>query len=252
MSALRNAPGRLLDALAELRVGVTPPASRASFNRPIGRHRRFGTVQADLDAVRAVGRRAGATVNDVVLSAVGGALGTVMTNRGTHLDRIVVAAPVAGRPGATASELGNQFGVSPMVVPTAGSPFERLCAVAEHNRKHRSEARGGSATLVAPAFRFLGALGMLRWVAERQPFVNCFVTNLRGPDSTVNLLGAAVTEIVPLTIIAGNVPIAFAVLSYAGRLTITVVADVGVVPDAEVLVQALQKQLDLLTTTEAN
>ena len=43
-----------------------------------------------------------------------------------------------------------------------------------------------SAAVIAPAFRLLAALGVLRWLVERQHLVTCFVTNLRGPDVPVS------------------------------------------------------------------
>ena len=52
---------------------------------------------------------------------------------------------------------------------------------------------------------------------------------------------------IPLTAVTGNVAVAFAVLSYAGTLTVTVTADIDAFPDAEVLVGALQDELDALT-----
>jgi hypothetical protein len=47
--------------------------------------------------------------------------------------------------------------------------------------------------------------------------------------------------------VTGNVAVAFAVLSYAGTLIVTVTADIDAFPDSEVLVDALQCELDALT-----
>ena len=90
-------------------------------------------------------------------------------------------------------------------------------------------------------------LGVLRWLIERQHLVTTFVTNLRGPATPVSFLGSAVAEVIPLTAVTGNVAVAFAVLSYAGNLTVTVTADIDAFPDSEVLVDALQDELDALT-----
>lgn len=87
---------------------------------------------------------------------------------------------------------------------------------------------------------------MLRWFSERQRLVTTFVTNLRGPDAPVWFAGAKVGEVIPLNVVAGNVTVAFGVLSYAGQLTVTVIADASVVPDFGVLVRALQNALDRL------
>ena len=73
------------------------------------------------------------------------------------------------------------------------------------------------------------------------------MTNLRGPDVPVSFLGAAVSQMIPLAGVAGNVAVAFAVLSYAGTLTVTVIADGDACPDSGALVAALQGELDALT-----
>jgi hypothetical protein len=53
--------------------------------------------------------------------------------------------------------------------------------------------------------------------------------------------------VIPVSPITGNVTVAFAVLSYAGTLVVTVIADPQRCPDLPVLVTHLQAQLNLLT-----
>jgi len=248
LAHLGRVPAGVRDALAELRPGATPRAPRCSLNRPVGVRRRLGAVRADLAQVRSAGRAVGGTVNDVVLAAVSGALRTQMAGRGERIDQIVVSVPVSGRAEASPARLGNQVGVTPVMIPAAGAPLDRLAAIAEITRRHKSRTRGASAALIAPAFRLLAALGMLRWLAERQHLVTCFVTNLRGPDVPVSFLGAAVCQMIPLVGVAGNVTVAFAVLSYAGTLTVAVMVDADACPDSGTLIAALQRELDALTT----
>ena len=57
-------------------------APQSSINAPIGAHRRFTVVDADLDAVKAIKRALGGTVNDVVLAAVAGGLRALLDHRG--------------------------------------------------------------------------------------------------------------------------------------------------------------------------
>jgi WS/DGAT/MGAT family acyltransferase len=247
LTRLAGVPARLRDALAELRPGATPRAPRCSLNRPVGTRRRFGIVRADLAEVRSVGHDHGATVNDVVLAAVGGALSSRLAHRGEHVDHVVVSAPISGRTQATAAQLGNQVGVIPVTLRTSGRPLDRLGAIGDATRAHKTGTRGASAALLAPVFRALAMLGALRWLIERQHLVTTFVTNLRGPDAPVSFLGATIAEVVPLNMVTGNVTVAFAVLSYAGTLTVTVTVDADAVPDSGLLVDALRAELDALT-----
>jgi hypothetical protein len=103
---------------------------------------------------------------------------------------------------------------------------------------------------VGPAFRILAAAGLLRPVVDRQRLVNLFLTNLRGPSEPLAIAGAHVADAVPLSATQGNVGLAFAALSYAGRLTVTALLDPDVVPERHVLRRALQDELDALVGFE--
>jgi diacylglycerol O-acyltransferase len=58
------------------------PAPPSRFNIPIGPHRRFTWVQADLNEFKSVKNVLGGTVNDVVLAAVAGGLGSFLRAHG--------------------------------------------------------------------------------------------------------------------------------------------------------------------------
>lgn len=176
-----------------------------------------------------------------------GALNSLLARRGERVDHVVVSVPVSGRTEATVAQLGNQVGVIPVTLPTSGRPLDRLASIADATREHKTGTRGASAALLAPVFRVLSTLGALRWLIERQHLVTTFVTNLRGPDAPASFLGSIVSEVVPLNAVTGNVAVAFAVLSYAGTLTMTVTVDVDSAPDSGILVDALQNELDALT-----
>jgi diacylglycerol O-acyltransferase / wax synthase len=77
------------------------------------------------------------------------------------------------------------------------------------------------------------------------------VTNVRGPRATWHFAGRPVTGIVPLAITPGNVGVSFDVLSYAGRLVVSLVADPLVVPDQDLLTSALASELAALTGRNA-
>ena len=141
----------------------------------------------------------------------------------------------------TASELGNDVGVAPMVVSAGGDPSERLEATAAMSRDLKRVPRDGD--LFAPFVRVLGRLHLIRPFLERQHMINTLVTNLRGPSERLSFLGAPISEAIALSVVTGNVTVAFAVLSYAGTLTITIVADPDTCPDVPVLREAIARHL---------
>ncbi len=207
LAHLHRVPGTILAALAELRSGSAPRAARCSINRPVGARRRFATASADLKQIRAVAHADGASVNDVMLAAMGGALGKLLAHRGEHVDPFIISVPVSGRSQASAGALGNQVGVMPVAVTTSGEATTRLEAIAAATRAHKARTRGASAALLVPVFRAFGALHLLRWGVNHQHLVHTFATNLRGPDSPVSFLGATVSDIIPLNVLAGNVAV---------------------------------------------
>ena len=240
---------RLCSAVAGL-AGTTDGPPRSSLNQPIGSRRSLAVARADLAAVRQVAHAHGATANDVMLTAVTGALQAVLRHRGENVDRFVVSVPISARRGATADRLGNQVGVMAVPVTVAGDPYQRLAAIAHTTRCRRPATPGATTALLGPAFRILARLGAFRWFVNRQRLVTTMVTNLRGPDVRLSFLTAPVIDVVPVSQITGNVTVAFAVLSYAGTLVVTVIADPQHCPDLQFLVARLQSELDLLTSDQ--
>lgn len=237
-AARRRLPGRVSFA------GLRWPSrgSRCSLNQPTGPRRQQTTARTSVSRLRATAHRCGGTVNDALLTAVMGALGTVLTGRGDRADELVVLIPVSTRRSTTAAHLGNSTGVMPVTLPTGGETLERLTRIADITRSHKK-----SATSVSPIFRVLKLLGMANWFMNHQRLVHTVVTNVHGPDHPMRLGGTPVVGLIPLSATTGNVTTAFAALSYAGTFTITVVADPDHVPDLVVLTEALQAELDLLT-----
>jgi diacylglycerol O-acyltransferase / wax synthase len=60
---------------------------------------------------------------------------------------------------------------------------------------------------------------------ERQPFVNLVVTNVRGPQDPLTLLGAEIREITPIVPLGGNLAVGVAAFSYRGRLVMGINSD---------------------------
>jgi len=237
---------RVRAALAEFRRADTPKAARTSLNRPTGPRRALATVRVDLATVLDLAHAHGATVNDVLLTAVAGALQATLSRRGeAGVPEFVISVPVSGRRATAATDLGNDVSVRPVAVPAVGDPLDRLAETARR-RPPREEAPVNTAVVMDPVLRLLAALRLIHWLTDHQRMVNGFVTNLRGPEERLSFLGAEVREVIPVSGTAGNVTVAFAALSYAGTLVVTLVADPEVCPDLPQVRDDLQAELDRL------
>jgi diacylglycerol O-acyltransferase len=76
--------------------------------------------------------------------------------------------------------------------------------------------------------------------------VNLSVTNVPGPPVPLYLAGAQLLELFPVVPIIGNVTLDVGVLSYAGQLNFTAVADHDTYPDLDVFAEGVRDALDEL------
>lgn len=237
-------------AAAQLHPGHPARPAPCSLNRPIGPRRRLAVTVVRLGELIELAHHHDATVNDVLLTAVAGALEAVVHERGEPAGPFVISVPVSGRRAASSTELGNQVGVIPVQVPAGGRAGDRLAAIAAQTRvARRGEGRRASAPLLAAAFRLLARLGVFSWFVNRQRLVTTFVTNIRGPATPMTFHNARVVDIIPISSIAGNITVAFAALSYDGKMTVTIIADPDHCPDLPWIAAALHDELDELVDT---
>ncbi|WP_374968728.1 wax ester/triacylglycerol synthase domain-containing protein [Terrabacter sp. BE26] len=222
---------------------------RTPFNRPTGPSRRICTIEAPLSDVLAAGHRLGATLNDIVLTAVAHALARDAGVRGRPIESLVVSVPFSGRATTTTEHLGNETGVVPFRIPVDVPAAATLREVAARSRAQRNRPRAASAAPLGLAFRVLGRLGIFRWFVDHQRLVNTFVTNVRGPSEPWRFCGHAVSRVVPVAVTPGNTGVTFDVLSYAGTLGITVVSDPDVVPIPERLAAQVTEELIALVSS---
>ncbi len=202
-----------------------------------------------LDGIKSVGRDSGTTVNDVLLSALAGALGTYLEEHGTPLPEVRVMVPVNLRPldGPLPAELGNEFGFYFVDLPTGPmEPRERLAAM----HRHVEDIKGSPEALVA--FGVLAGLGAAPKVVEDLGIAffgskaSGVVTNVPGPREPVYLAGARVDGLVGWVPRAGDMGFGVAIGSYAGNVTVGFSTDAQLMPDPLRLQELLLAEIDTL------
>jgi hypothetical protein len=221
-----------------------------SLTRPTSGRRRLAVVQTSLPEIVAAGHAAGGTVNDVVLAALGGAVIQLLAHRGESPGWLVVSVPVSGRTAADPEHLGNRTGVRPVRIPLLADDRDRLDAVVGITRAAADAPRASSSAPLGVAFRLLARLGLFAWFIDHQHLVDTFETNLRGPEERLHLGGHPIRALIPMAVNPGNVGVSFDVLSYAGTLGVTVVADPEAVPDLDLLTRFLSEALARLSVLQ--
>ena len=204
-----------------------PRAMACSILQSVGPRRRFAVARAELAGLRTAAHRHGGTVNEVLLTAVAGALHTLLARRGERIGAFRIAVMVAGRRVASADTLGNQVAPLLVGVPGAGAADERLTRIVGTVRAERASPAGRPpAAVPQPLLRVLAAAGLYRLYMNHQRRLHTLVSNVHGPDRPLTLAGAPIAAVIPVSVAeAGNLTVTFVALSYAGTLTVTIIAD---------------------------
>jgi len=220
------------------------PAPHTSLNHPVGTGRRLAIVRGRLDITKRIAHAHHATVNDVVLAAVAGGLRQLLASRGEDVEQLVQRAMVTisthhEQPGQVR---GNKPGWMMVPLPLGEpDPVRRLELIAAQTaaRKHKARPQVGSGI-----FRF--AAGQRAWYRHfpQQRSVNLVVTNVAGPPVPLYLAGAPLLELFPMMPVMGNLTLVVGVLSYAGQLNLTAVADHDHCPDLEIFTRGVRGALD--------
>ncbi|GHF24334.1 wax ester/triacylglycerol synthase domain-containing protein [Pseudolysinimonas yzui] len=192
-------------------------------------HRGVAFVDGDLTALHERLRSRGVTVNDALLASVASGYRAALPVAGEPIPaRLPVSVPVAlRRRGSSANQVGVMLVRLPLGEP---DPDERLRLIAAQTRAEKGPARDQG------TLEFMrGPLGarFMNSIARRQHLVGGFVTNVPGLVNPVSLAGAPVVAIWPVAVLAANVRLGVAAVSYAGRLGCGIHFDAENVPGVE-------------------
>jgi hypothetical protein len=221
-------------------------APRTSLNAPVGGRRRLAVLRLDLADAKRVAHASGGKLNDVVLSLMGGGLGSLLRSRGEPVDgvRLHTGVAVSLRPAGERVEAGNRSGAImvrlPIGEPDPAVRLRAVCAETARVKDHQVAAYGQRVVVL------LARLGLLRAFARRQHMTNVVESNVTGPVTPIRVLGAPVLDLVAIGTLVGNLALSFLALSYAGRLSIAVRADADLFPDLPVLLAAMRRDWEAL------
>jgi WS/DGAT/MGAT family acyltransferase len=231
--------GKLLGMRADPRTPLRRPltaAKRVAWSAPIA-----------LEEVKALGRAVQGTLNDVLLAAVTGALRRYLLERGSPARTLRALIPVNLRPLDEPRPMGNRFGLIFLPLPVeARDPRTRLRGLGRHMGRIK---RSPEAAVTHGLLRLLGWLPawlerrLVRHFGSRATLV---MTNVPGPRQPVRLAGARVGGVMFWVPQTGHLGLSVSIFSYAGRLTLGVASDAGVLPEPRRLIEAFQEELAAL------
>lgn len=241
------------DEFAGLFPEITAFTQRLRFNVLYRGPQKFACTAIPLDEVKAIRKKCGTSVNDVILAIVTATVRRYCEAHGENvkgrLFRMMV--PVNLRGSNTSSELGNRISLVPVTVPlNIREPRKLLAAVHKRTEflKHMQAAE-----LVSLAGGLIGMLptslqGLAGPLASQLPVTpfNLVCTNVPGPQSPLYLVGHKLLDWYPYVPVGGEMAVNCAILSYNGQIYFGFSGDVHAAPDLRKLEKLLETSfLDL-------
>ncbi|WP_447760902.1 wax ester/triacylglycerol synthase family O-acyltransferase [Sphingopyxis panaciterrae] len=221
--------------------GMTAGVPETRFNVPVGPHKMFdGTTVALADVAEIRKKLPGATVNDVVLTTVGGALRKYLAkHKELPKESLVAVAPINLRgKGGKASKPGNQ--VSAMSVPVRSDiadPLERLAAIRDYTVEAKEAKAGVSARIMTDLSQHIpgATMAAVARIVTSERFAvrgtNLFISNVPGAQVPLYLAGAQLVQQHGMAPLANNMGLFVATPSYNGRIAFSIVSERAVMPD---------------------
>jgi len=232
---------------ALLRQAGLLPDTRTLLRGPLnGRKRMAWTAPIPLSDIADIRQRLGGRVNDVMLTAVAGAVGRYLRARGEMRPGLTArwVVPVNLRPYQEEIQLGNEFAVIFLKLPLdIPDPVTRLAAVrARMERVKTSPEAVANRTLI----RLVGHLPdrLERWIIRLfGTKATAVLTNVPGPEETRYLAGAPVARGLAWVPQITGIGVGFCALSYVGAITVGVTTDSGIIAEPGELVAGFEAEI---------
>jgi diacylglycerol O-acyltransferase len=224
--------------------GRCGPAKRAVVCDPI-----------PLAQAKSVGKAFGAKVNDVVLSAVTGALHNYLLARGEAVrgQNIRALVPVYLHPWQDATDLRNGFGLVFLSLPVGiADPVRRLRVLKARMDKIKSSPEA------------IVTYGIMQGMGHTPPAVErliagafgakgtAVITNVMGPAEVRYLAGVPTSRMLFWVPQPAGLGLGVSMISYNGELNVCLATDAELVPDPEVIVAEFQKEFRQLVRLSAH
>lgn len=208
----------------------------------------------ELQRVKEIAAHSGATVNDVLVSALAGALERYQVDHGRRPVDLPTMIPVNLRPLhlPLPRELGNRFALVLLTLPSGqGAAVARL---AETKRRMDAIKRSPEPVITFSLIQAIGLLGtrlnrfLVTYFAGK---VTGVTTNVPGPREARYLAGTRISGLLGWVPGSGEQTLGTCIFTYAGTVRIGLKTDTAVIPDPELILGAFHAELEALETKAA-
>jgi WS/DGAT/MGAT family acyltransferase len=217
--------------------------------KPVGAKKVAWGEPIALDQVKAIGKALNCSVNDVLLACVAGAIGEYLREQGDDPQgkEIRAMVPVNLRPLEKAYQLGNRFGLVPLVLPIGiANPIERVYAV----RARMIELKGSYQPLLAFAVLSVAGLlikpvqdALLGMFAKKATAV---MTNVPGPAKPLKFCGSTLRQTMFWVPQSGDIGVGVSILSYGGGVQFGLITDQKLCPQPQQIIDRFEPEFEKL------
>jgi WS/DGAT/MGAT family acyltransferase len=244
-SRLRAGVGSLLKGDLTSVLPSAPPATR--FSDSVSAHRVFEAVGLPMADIRTIRQQVpNATVNDVFMAVVGGALRRYLAAKGELPEASIVAGVPMTLRGADKSGDGNRISFTAMAVHSdIADPLARLEATRQSGEKSKRLIGGLGKDLMTNMLEALPApLSEVLLRSVKMPKLSVIVSNVRGSDVPLYMAGARMVAHLPISIVLDGVALNCTGFSYDGTLWVSAVSCRRILPDPGFFADCLRSSFD--------
>ena len=258
--AAKSAPGvfRVVKGAikGDFDIASTFSTPRTRFNGKVSAHRVVDGRSFSLPDVKKIRVLSeGATVNDVMLSIVGGAMRAYLLDKNElPAESLAAMAPISVRDPKERNTMGNQVSAMRAALGThLEDPAARLDFVRQETQKSKAMTNALGARQMAEMSKLSPALYMgigarlysQFGLANRiKPIFNTVVTNVPGPPMPIYSTGARLVNIYGNLCLLDGVGLGHVVQSYVDQITVTATACRDAMPDPGFYAECIEASFD--------
>lgn len=207
------------------------------------------TAPLSLAEIKRIAHAQDATVNDVLLAAISGAVRGYLLARGQSPSEMHSLVPFNLRPldSPIPRELGNRFGLVCLALPVdVASRRERLRALKERMDEIKRSPEGLLSYTVLEAIGLTPPEVETRIVDAFTARATAVTTNVPGPRKPVYLAGSRLRSVLVWAPTAGSVGTSVSIFSYGGKVTIGLLVHAAQVPDPQAIADRVRGEITAL------
>ena len=264
----------VLKSVSEVVGKVTDPKSRDSIasmaspptilNKTISSERSFAGTSISLSRAKALAKKSGGKLNDVVLALSSGVVRRYLKEQGALPSKSMTAAvPISLREEGNTDANNQVFGMICSIATNVDDPRTRLETIIAQSTKSKEMSHPLRALM--PQVTNLSMLGapimtqILALLYSRSnlsdvlpPAANITVSNVPGPRQTLYAAGAELLHIFPVSISTHGLALNITVQSYRDQLDFGFIAGANIIPHVQVLCDMLPEEFDALEAAYAS